>query len=193
MKSLKGTQTEKNLLKAFAGESQARNRYMMFASKARKEGMQWVADIFEETAGNEFEHAEVFFKFLEGGEVTIEATFPAGVIGTTAQNLKAAAHGEHEEWEDLYPEFSRIAKEEGFPLVAAAFRLIVAVEKRHEERYLALMELVESGKMFKSDENATWRCSKCGHQHTGKTPPQECPICAHDQGYFSQHPHAIED
>jgi nitrite reductase (NADH) large subunit len=184
MASIKGTNTEKNLLKAFAGESQARNRYTYAASVADKAGFKQVAAIFRETAANEQEHAKVFFKFLEGGPVEITATYPAGIIGDTAQNLLAAAMGEHEEWTELYPAFGKIAKEEGFPAVAAAFEMISRVEKAHEERYRTLLERVASGNVWSRNEDVPWKCDNCGYIHTGKQPPEKCPACAHDTTYF---------
>ncbi len=183
-KSIKGTRTEKNLLAAFAGESQARNRYTFFASKARKEGYEQIAAIFLETAENEKEHAKRFFKFLEGGMVEIQATFPAGVIGTTEENLKAAAEGENEEHTKLYPEFAKIAEEEGFPEIAAVFRAIASVEKHHEERYLALLKNLKEGKVFEKDEPTTWKCRNCGYLHEGKSAPKKCPSCDHPQSFF---------
>ena len=183
-KSVKGSQTEKNLLKAFAGESQAKNRYTFFAKVARKEGYEKVAVYFEETARNEEEHAKIFFKFLEGGMVEITASYPAGVISGTVDNLSAAAAGEHEEWADLYPEFARVAEEEGFKKIATAFRLISAVEKAHEERYKALYENVKKGTIFKKAEKQVWRCRKCGFEYEGLNAPAKCPICDHPQAYF---------
>jgi len=183
-KSLKGTETEKNLLKAFAGESQARNRYTMFASQARKEGFRQIEAIFLETAEQEYEHAKRFFKFLEGGIVEISASFPAGVIGDTAANLKAAAMGENEEWSDLYPHFAEVAMQEGFPKVASAFKNIAKVEKEHEERYLALLKNVEEGKVFQRDEKVEWKCRKCGYIHEGEKAPKACPACQHEQEHF---------
>lgn len=184
MKSLKGTKTEKNLLTAFAGESQARNRYTYFASKARKEGFEHIAAIFEETADNEKEHAKRFFKFLEGGEVQITASFPAGVIGSTKENLKAAGDGEQYEHTTMYPEFAAVAKEEGFPEVAAAFRAVALAEKAHELRYRKLQKAVEEGTVFKKDKVVRWKCRNCGYIHEGKTPPPNCPACEHPQSYF---------
>jgi len=171
-------------LKAFAGESQARNRYTYFAGAARKEGYVQIADIFEETANQEKEHAKRFFSFLEGGMVEITAGFPAGVIGTTAQNLKAAAGGEHEEWKSLYPGFGVVAKEEGFPAVAFLFEKICIAEKQHEKRYLGLLKNVENGTVFTKDDKIVWRCRNCGYLHEGDTAPQACPACAHPQAYF---------
>ncbi len=184
MNSLKGTQTEKNLLKAFAGESQARMRYDYFAKKAKKEGLEQIAAIFEETAINERQHAKRFFDFLEGGMVEITASYPAGKVETTLENLKAAADGENEEWTDLYPEFARIAQEEGFKEVANAFNLIARVEKEHEERYRTLYKNLEEGKVFKRGEKVIWKCRKCGFIHEGTVAPKKCPACLHDQGYF---------
>lgn len=184
MNSLKGTRTEQNLLKAFAGESQARMRYDYFAKQARKEGLEQIAAFFEETALNEKEHAKRFFKFLEGGMVTITASYPAGVIGTTLENLKAAADGENEEWTELYPEFARIAEEEGFKEVASAFKLIAKVEKAHESRYRTLYDNLESGKVFKRGDKVVWKCRNCGFLHESATAPQTCPACLHPQSYF---------
>ncbi|RPI03056.1 MAG: rubrerythrin family protein [Ignavibacteriae bacterium] len=184
MKSLRGTQTEKNLLGAFAGESQARNRYTFFASQAKKEGYEQIAAIFLETADNEKEHAKRFFKFLEGGEVEITASFPAGVIGTTLENLKAAADGEQEEWTKLYPKFAEVAKEEGFAEVALAFRTIALVEKQHEARYRKLHKQVSDGTVFKKEKVVRWKCRNCGYIHEGKTPPAKCPACEHPESYF---------
>ncbi len=181
---LKGSQTEKNLLTAFAGESQARNRYTYFASKARKEGFVQIADIFVETASQEKEHAERLFKQLQGGEVEIQAAFPAGVIGTTAQNLKASAGGENFEWTQMYPAFAKIAREEGFEKIAAIFTSIAVAEKQHEKRYLGLLANVEAGTMFKKDKPVVWRCRNCGYLHEGTEAPEECPACAHPQSYF---------
>ena len=183
-KSIKGTRTEQNLLKAFAGESQARNRYNYYASQAKKEGLEQIAAIFEETAINEKEHAKRFFKFLEGGMVEITAKYPAGVIGTTLENLKAAADGENEEWTELYPEFARIAEEEGFKEVASAFKLIAKVEKAHEERYRTLYDNLESGKVFKRGDKVIWKCRNCGFLHEAAAAPQTCPACLHPQSYF---------
>jgi rubrerythrin len=184
MNTLKGTKTEQNLLKAFAGESQARMRYDYFASQAKKEGLEQIAALFEETALNEKEHAKRFFKFLEGGMVEITAAYPAGIIGTTLENLKAAADGENEEWTELYPEFARIAEEEGFKLVAMVFKQIAKVEKHHEERYRKLYENLETGKVFKRDGKVIWKCRNCGLIHEGSVAPQKCPACDHPQSYF---------
>jgi len=184
MKSLAGTKTEQNLLKAFAGESQARMRYDYFSSQAKKEGLEQIAALFAETALNEKEHAKRFFKFLEGGMVEITAKYPAGVIGTTLENLKAAADGENEEWTELYPEFARIAEEEGFKEVASAFTLIARVEKAHEERYRTLYANLEEGKVFKRDGKVVWKCRNCGFLHEGTVAPKTCPACQHPQSFF---------
>ena len=182
--NLKGSQTEKNLLASFAGESQARNRYTYFASQAKKDGYVQIQSIFAETADQEKEHAKRFFKFLQGGNVTVEAMFPAGVIGTTAENLRAAAAGEHEEWSEMYPEFARIAREEGFPEIAAVFDSVAVAEKQHERRYLGLLSNVEAGTVFRKEQPITWRCRNCGYVHTGTDAPQMCPACAHPQAHF---------
>jgi rubrerythrin len=184
MISLKGTRTEKNLLAAFAGESQARNRYTYFAAQARKEGFEQISAIFLETADNEKEHAKRFFKFLEGGDVEITAIYPAGIIGTTKENLKAAADGENHEHTKLYPEFAAIAKDEGFPEVAAAFRSIAVVEKQHEARYRKLRQNIETGSVFKKEKVVRWKCRNCGYIHEGKTPPAKCPACEHPEAFF---------
>ena len=184
MASLKGTRTEQNLLKSFAGESQARMRYNYFASVAKKEGYEQIAAIFTETADQEKEHAKRFFKFLEGGMVEITGTFPAGVIGTTAQNLAAAAEGEHEEWADMYPAFAEVAAQEGFAEISAVFKAIATVEAEHEKRYRELLALVEAGKVFERDEAIEWQCRNCGHICVGKQAPEVCPVCAHPQSYF---------
>ncbi len=184
MKSLKGTRTEKNLLTSFAGESQARNRYTYFASKAKKEGYEQISAIFLETADNEKEHAKRFFKFLEGGEVEITAAFPAGVIGSTGENLKAAAEGENFEHTKMYPEYARIADEEGFPAVAAVFRAIAEVESAHEKRYLALLENIEKDRVFKRDSSVRWKCRNCGYIHEGPEAPEKCPACEHPRSYY---------
>ncbi len=184
MKSIKGTKTEQNLLKAFAGESQARMRYNYFAKQAKKEGLEQIAAIFEETAENEKAHAKRFFKFLEGGMVEITATYPAGIIGTTLENLKASAEGENEEWTELYPEFAKIAEEEGFKDVALAFKMIAKVEKAHEERYKKLYSNLEEGKVFKKDDKIVWKCRNCGYLHEGTVAPKMCPACEHPQSYF---------
>jgi len=184
MKDLKGTQTEKNLLGAFAGESQARNRYNYFASAAKKEGFVQIASIFEETANQEKEHAKRFFKFLQGGELEIQAAFPAGVIGSTAENLKAAAGGEHHEWTELYPSCAATAREEGFTEIAAVFDAVSVAEKQHEKRYNDLRANIEDGKVFKRDQKTTWRCINCGYLFEGTEAPAKCPACAHPQSYF---------
>ncbi len=184
MPSIKGTETEKNLLKAFAGESQARNRYTYFASVAKKEGYVQIADIFTETADQEKEHAKRFFSFLEGGTPEITACYPAGVIGTTAENLKAAAGGEHEEWTDLYPGFAAKAREEGFEAVAILFEMVCVAEKQHEARYLGLLKNVEAGTVFKKSEKVVWRCRNCGYLFEGEVAPAACPACAHPQAHF---------
>jgi rubrerythrin len=184
MASLKGTQTEQNLLKAFAGESQARNRYTYYASVARKEGLEQMAALFTETAENEKEHAKRFFGFLEGGMLNITAAYPAGIIGSTLDNLKAAADGEHEEWTDLYPAFAETAKKEGFSEIAAAFTMIAKVEKAHEERYRTLWKNLNDGKVFEKDGVVIWKCRNCGYIHEGKSAPNKCPACQHPQNFF---------
>lgn len=184
MKSIKGTKTEQNLLKAFAGESQARMRYNYFASQAKKEGLEQIAAIFTETADNEKEHAKRFFKFLEGGPVEITATYPAGIIGTTLENLKDAADGENEEWTVLYQDFAKIAEEEGFKEVALAFKMIATVEKAHENRYRTLYNNLEQGKVFEKKEKMTWKCRNCGYIHEGEKAPEMCPACLHPQAHF---------
>jgi len=184
MKSIKGTKTEKNLLASFAGESQARMRYTYFASKAKKEGYEQIAGIFQETADNEKEHAEVFFKHLQGGEVEIQASYPAGVIGTTEENLLAAAEGEKMEWGTLYPDFAKTAQEEGFPAVAHSFKEIGEVEEYHERRYRKLLENVKKNKVFKKDKPIKWKCRNCGYVHEGPEAPDVCPACQHPQSYY---------
>ena len=183
MKSIKGTETEKNLLTSFAGESQARNRYTFFASQAKKDGYEHVAAVFEETAAQEKEHAKRFFKFLEGGNVGISAMFPAGEVGTTAENLKAAAEGEHEEWSDAYPKFADVAEKEGFPEIAATWRAISIAEKQHEKRYLGFLKAIEDGTMFKRD-GVVWRCRNCGYVYDSDRALDRCPACLHPQSYF---------
>ncbi|MGB2600668.1 MAG: rubrerythrin family protein [Candidatus Omnitrophota bacterium] len=183
-KSVKGTQTEKNLLASFAGESQARNRYTYFAGVAKKEGYMQIEGIFLETAENEKEHAKRFFKLLEGGMTEITASYPAGVIGTTAENLAAAAGGEHEEWEVLYPTAAKIADEEGFPEIAKQYREIAEVEIEHEKRYIKLLDNVKNGKVFRKDSPVKWKCRNCGYVHEGAEAPAECPACAHPQAYY---------
>jgi len=184
MKTLAGTKTEQNLLKSFAGESQARMRYDYFAKQAKKEGLEQISAIFAETALNEKEHAKRFFKFLEGRPVEITAVYPAGKIGTTSENLKAAAEGENEEWTELYPEFAKIADEEGFNEIATAYRMIAKVEKAHEERYSKLLTNLEEGKVFERNEMITWKCRNCGYLHEGTKAPETCPACLHPQAYF---------
>ena len=184
MRSLKGTKTEKNILTAFAGESQARNRYTYFASQAKKEGYEQIRGIFLETADNEKEHAKRLFKFLEGGEVEIAASFPAGVIGNTKENLKASAAGENYEHTKMYPEFAVIAEEEGFNEIAAVFEAIAVAEKQHEKRYLALLENVEKDRVFKREKIVKWRCRNCGYVHEGTEALEKCPACAHPRAYF---------
>ena len=181
---LKGTQTEKNLLTAFAGESQARNRYSYFASQARKDGFIQIAEIFEETANQEKEHAKRLFKLLEGGEVEITAAFPAGVIGKTLDNLKAAAGGENYEWTQMYPGFAKTAREEGFDNIARIFEAIAVAEKQHEKRYLDLAANIEQGRVFKREKKVVWRCRNCGYLHEGPEAPEVCPACAHRQAHF---------
>jgi len=182
--SIKGTETERNLLKAFAGESQARNRYTFFASTAKKDGLEQIASIFLETAGNEKEHAEVFFKYLEGGEVEITASYPAGRIGTTAENLLAAAEGEKLEWSSLYPTFAAVAKREGFSDIATSFTEIAEVEVAHEKRYRKLLENVESTVVFKRNGVVRWKCRNCGYIHEGLEAPEICPACKHPRAYY---------
>ena len=184
MASLKGTKTEQNLLKAFAGESQARNRYTYFASQAKKEGFVQISAIFEETASQEKEHAKRLFKFLEGGEVEIAAAFPAGVIGTTLENLKASAAGENYEHTEMYPGFAETARKEGFDAIAAVFNAIAVAEKQHEKRYNALAANIAANRVFKRDAETVWRCRNCGYIHTGASAPEACPACAHPQAHF---------
>lgn len=183
-KSIKGTETEKNLLKAFAGESQARNRYTYFASAAKKEGFEQISHVFAETAENEKEHAKVFFKYLEGGEVTIMASYPAGAIKDTKTNLEEAADGEKMEWTSLYQDFAKVAKEEGFPEVARSFEQIAKVEKFHEARYRKLISNIESGEVFKKKNAVKWHCINCGYVHEGAEAPKECPACRHPQSFY---------
>ncbi len=182
--SIKGTQTEKNLLKAFAGESQAKNRYEFFAKVAKEEGYEQIAEIFQKTASQEQAHAKRFFKFLEGGMVEITAAYPAGKIGTTLENLDAAANGEKEEWTELYPMFAEIAEKEGFKEIAVAFKSIAKVEAEHEKRYRKLWQNITDGKVFKRDEKVKWVCRKCGFVHEGTSAPKNCPACQHPQSYF---------
>jgi len=184
--SIAGTQTEKNLLKAFAGESQAKNRYTFFAKKAKDDGFEQISALFMETALQEEQHAKIFFKFMEGNVVEITASYPAGKIGTTAENLKAAAAGENEEWTALYPQFSEIAASEGFPKIAAAFKLISKIEAHHEARFLKLLKNIEDNKVFEDDEETEWVCRKCGHVHKGRKALENCPVCAHPKAYFER-------
>ncbi len=184
MTQLQGTRTEKNILTAFAGESQARNRYSYFASKAKKEGYMQISAIFAETADQEKEHAKRLFKLLEGGEVEVTAAFPAGVVGSTLENLKASAAGENHEHEQMYPEFAAVAREEGFPEIAEIFLAIAVAEKQHEKRYLDLAANLEAGRVFKREEAVTWRCRNCGYLHHGQEAPEVCPACAHARGHF---------
>ncbi|MBU4445172.1 MAG: rubrerythrin family protein [Candidatus Marinimicrobia bacterium] len=184
MKSLKNTKTEKNLLTAFAGESQARNRYTYFASKAKKDGYVQISKIFEETANQEKEHAKRLFKFLEGGEVEISGAFPAGVIGKTVDNLKGSAAGENYEWTEMYPSFAKAARDEGFDDIADVFEAIAVAEKQHEKRYLALMKNIQEEKVFKRGRKVFWVCQNCGYVHYGEEAPEVCPACAHPQAYF---------
>ncbi len=183
-KSIKGTETEKNLLKAFAGESQARNRYEMFAKKAKKEGYEQIAAIFQETADQEQQHAKRFFSFLEGGMTEITAAYPAGIVGTTMENLKAAAEGENEEWTDLYPAFAEIAKNEGFKEVAVAFKMIAKVEAEHERRYLKLLQNLSEDKVFVKDGKVWWKCLKCGYVYESAKALENCPACLHPKAYM---------
>lgn len=184
MAKLKGSETEKNLLKSFAGESQARNRYTYFASVAKKEGYEQISAIFTETADNEKEHAKVFFKFLEGGDTEITAAYPAGRIGTTAENLLAAAQGEKMEYSVLYPEFEKVARKEGFTEIATAFKEIGEVEEQHEKRYLKLLSNVKTKTVFKKNAPVKWKCRNCGYVHEGAQAPNECPACKHPQAYY---------
>lgn len=181
---LKGTRTEKNLLAAFAGESQARNRYTYFASQAKKDGYVQIQSIFEETANQEKEHAKRLFKLLEGGEVEVQASFPAGVIGTTVENLTAAAGGENYEWTEMYPSFAKIAREEGLTEIAGVFEAIAVAEKQHEKRYNDLKSNLDGGKVFKRDKSVVWRCINCGYLFEGPEAPKACPACAHPQAYY---------
>ena len=184
MANLSGTQTEKNILTAFSGESQARNRYSYFTSKAKKEGYVQIASIFEETANQEKEHAKRLFKLLEGGEVEVTGAFPAGVIGTTVENLKGSAAGENYEHTIMYPGFAKVAREEGFDAVAAIFEAIAVAEKQHEKRYNDLVANIEAGRVFKREEKVVWRCRNCGYLHEGTEAPDACPACAHPQAHF---------
>jgi rubrerythrin len=182
--ALKGTRTEKNILTAFAGESQARNRYSYFAGKAKKEGYEQIAAVFEETANQEKEHAKRLFKLLEGGEVEVAASFPAGVIGSTLDNLKASAAGEHHEQTSMYPEFAAVARKEGFSEIAAVFEAIAVAEAFHEKRYRAFIENIEGGRVFRKPGTVVWRCRNCGYIHEGAVAPEKCPACAHAQAHF---------
>jgi len=183
-KELKGSKTEKNLLTAFAGESQARNRYTFFAEAARKEGYEQIAAIFEETAWNERAHAQREFEFLKGGDVEIQAAYPAGVVGTTKDNLKEAAAGEHYEWTKMYPEFEKIARKEGFDEIATVFKEIGEVEEQHEKRYLALLKNVTEGEVFKKDRLVKWKCRNCGYVHEGASAPEKCPACGYPKSFY---------
>lgn len=185
-RSIRGTQTERNVLTAFAGESQARNRYSFFAKQARKEGYVQISDIFTETAEQEMVHAKTFFKLLEGGEAEVTATFPAGRIGTTLENLQEAADGEQHEWGHMYPDFARVAREEGFPEIAAVFQAVSVAEKQHERRYRALARNIEEGRVFQRDAPTTWRCRHCGYVHQGKKAAERCPACSHPQAHFEE-------
>jgi rubrerythrin len=181
---LKGSQTEKNLLAAFAGESQARTRYTFFASAAKKEGYEQISSIFQETSDNEKEHAELFFKHLKGGMAEITAAYPAGIIGSTSENLKAAADGEKLEWGTLYPNSAKVAEQEGFKDVAKTFRMVAKVESYHERRYLKLLANVKEGKVFKKDSSLKWKCRNCGYVYEGSEAPEKCPVCEHAKSYF---------
>ena len=182
--NLKGSETEKNLLKAFAGESQARNRYTYFSSVAKKDGYEQISAIFLETADNEKEHARIFFSYLEGGAVEITAAYPAGKVGLTVQNLEAAADGEQAEWGEIYPYFEKVAREEGFNEVADSFKEIAEVEKEHEKRYRKLLKNVAEGKIFKKPISVKWKCRNCGYVHEGTTAPEKCPACKHPQSFY---------
>ena len=184
MKSIKGSETEKNLLKAFAGESQARNRYTYFASVAKNKGYEQISAIFLETAENEKEHAKIFFKYLEGGDTEIQASYPAGKIGTTEENLLASANGEKAEWDSIYPDFEKIARKEGFTEVADSFKEIGEVEEQHEKRYRKLLSNVKNKKVFNKDKLVKWKCRNCGYVHEGKDAPDTCPACKHPQSYY---------
>lgn len=184
MKSVKGTQTEKNLMAAFAGESQARNRYSYFTSKAKDEGYIQIAQIFDETANQEKEHAKRLFKFMEGGEITVTGTFPAGPVGTTVENLLEAANGENYEWKEMYPGFAKVARAEGFEAIATVFEAIAVAEKQHAKRYEGLRANIQQGKVFKREKSSTWRCLNCGYLYEGVEAPKACPACAHPQSYF---------
>jgi len=183
-KSIKGTKTEENLLKAFAGESQAKNRYQFFARQAQKDGYEQIAAIFNETAMNEHTHAKIFFKFLEGGMVKITASYPAGMIADTMTNLKEAAGGEHEEWTELYPAFAKVAEKEGFPKIATAFKLIATIEESHYKRFTHLLKNMQDGKVFEKNDKVVWYCRECGHLHFGKKALNKCPVCGHPMAFF---------
>ena len=183
-KSIKGTRTEQNLLKSFAGESQARMRYQLFAKQAKKDGYEQIAALFEETANEEKRHATEFFKFLEGGPVEITAAYPAGRVGTTPENLLEAANGENEEWDVLYAEFAQVAQEEGFPKIATKFKLVATVEKRHEARYRKLLQNIEKNEVFKRAEKQKWHCRECGYVHEGLGAPENCPLCNHPMAHY---------
>lgn len=183
-KSIKGTKTEQNLLKSFAGESQARNRYEFFSKAAKKEGYEQISRIFQETANQEKEHAKRFFKFLEGGSTEITASYPAGIIGTTKENLKAAAEGENEEWSDLYPQFAEVAQQEGFPEIATAFKMIAKVEAEHERIYLKLLQNISEDKVFMKDGKVWWKCLNCGYVYESDEALENCPACLHPQSYM---------
>lgn len=185
-KSIKGTRTEQNLLKSFAGESQARGRYTIFAEVAREEGYEQIAEIFLETAEQEYAHAKNFFSYLDEGMLEITASYPAGPVGDTARNLKEAAAGEHEEWSDMYVEFARVAREEGFPAIGKLFENVAIVEQGHEARYLKLLARVESGEVFSDPEEVEWQCRYCGYVHKGKNAPKACPVCRKPQAYFER-------
>jgi len=182
--TIKGTETEKNLLKSFAGESQATNRYKLYAKQAKKEGLEQISAIFSETADNEIQHAKRFFRFLEGGDLEITATYPTNQVGTTEENLKNAAGGENEEWTELYPHFAEVAEKEGFPEVSAAYRYIASVEKEHEARYLKLLGNLEDDSVFKKKSVVRWKCRNCGFVHEGEKALELCPACLHPQSYF---------
>lgn len=184
MPSLKGSETEKNILTAFAGESQARNRYTYFASKARGEGLVQIAQIFEETANQEKEHAKRLFSQLSGGDLIVQAAFPAGMVGTTAENLQASAAGENYEWTEMYPGFAKAARQEGFEAAAKVFDAIAVAERQHEKRYLGLLKNIQDGKVFKKDKPVVWRCINCGYLHEGLEAPDACPACAHPKAYY---------
>lgn len=186
-KSVKGTQTELNLMKSFAGESQARTRYTLFAKVAQKEGYEQIASIFLETADNELHHAKLFFSYLDEGNIEITAAYPAGPVADTLKNLQEAAMGEHEEWADLYNNFAQVAAEEGFPQISSLFKLVSSVEQHHEARYNQLIERIKSDHVFTDDDaSCQWQCRVCGYIHTGKTAPKVCPLCKHPQGFFQR-------